>query len=105
MVMQSFAIGVMEMSVMWARTIPMLLERVSVSLPAPVLSHYWALSYYLVAANQDQKGTSYKRESLRFSGSQQLFPVTQQLNDGIRLLQLQALNQKGTIRLCHSSCV
>ena len=38
-------------------------------------------------------------------GSQQLFLVTQQLNDGIRLLQMQALNQSGTIELCHTSCV
>jgi len=30
--------------------------------------------------------------------------VTQQLNDGIRLLQMQALNQGGTIELCHTSC-
>lgn len=30
--------------------------------------------------------------------------VTQQLNDGIRLLQVQALNQSGTIELCHTSC-
>jgi len=30
--------------------------------------------------------------------------VTQQLNDGIRLLQVQALSQNGTIELCHTSC-
>lgn len=33
------------------------------------------------------------------------FLVTQQLNDGIRMLQMQAHNANGTIRLCHSSCV
>lgn len=31
--------------------------------------------------------------------------VTQQLNDGIRMLQMQAHNQSGTIQLCHTSCV
>ncbi|KAJ7293107.1 PLC-like phosphodiesterase [Mycena rebaudengoi] len=30
--------------------------------------------------------------------------VTQQLNDGVRLLQMQAHNESGTIQLCHSSC-
>jgi hypothetical protein len=30
--------------------------------------------------------------------------VTQQLNDGIRLLQLQAHNKSGVIELCHTSC-
>ena|SRR6266545_2979358 len=29
----------------------------------------------------------------------------QQLNDGIRMLQMQAHNSSGVIRLCHSSCV
>jgi len=38
-----------------------------------------------VAANQDQT-------------------VTQQLNDGIRLLQSQAHNENGVIKLCHTSC-
>ncbi|QRV83114.1 hypothetical protein RhiJN_11130 [Ceratobasidium sp. AG-Ba] len=33
------------------------------------------------------------------------YDVTQQLTDGIRLLQLQAHNQNGAIRLCHSSCL
>lgn len=32
------------------------------------------------------------------------YDVTQQLNDGIRMLQVQAHNQNGTIRLCHTSC-
>lgn len=31
--------------------------------------------------------------------------VTQQLNDGIRMLQLQVHNSSGTLQLCHSSCV
>lgn len=31
--------------------------------------------------------------------------VTQQLNDGIRMLQMQAHNNSGTINLCHTSCV
>lgn len=30
--------------------------------------------------------------------------VTQQLNDGIRMLQMQAHNKNGTIELCHTSC-
>jgi len=30
--------------------------------------------------------------------------ITQQLNDGIRMLQMQAHNQTGVIRLCHTSC-
>jgi len=45
----------------------------------------YAVGVGLLAANQDQN-------------------VTQQLNDGIRLLQMQALNQSGTIELCHTSC-
>jgi len=32
------------------------------------------------------------------------YNVTQQLDDGIRMLQLQAHNQSGTITLCHTSC-
>ncbi|KIY51257.1 PLC-like phosphodiesterase [Fistulina hepatica ATCC 64428] len=32
------------------------------------------------------------------------YGVTQQLNDGIRMLQLQAHNLSGTIELCHTSC-
>jgi len=31
--------------------------------------------------------------------------VTQQLNDGIRMLQMQAHNQTGVIQLCHTNCV
>ena len=31
--------------------------------------------------------------------------VTQQLNDGVRLLQMQAHNDSGTINLCHTLCV
>ncbi|RXW12483.1 hypothetical protein EST38_g13370, partial [Candolleomyces aberdarensis] len=31
--------------------------------------------------------------------------ITQQLNDGVRMLQMQAHNQGGVIRLCHSTCV
>ncbi|KAJ3506985.1 hypothetical protein NLJ89_g6553 [Agrocybe chaxingu] len=30
--------------------------------------------------------------------------VTQQLNDGVRMLQMQAHNENGVIRLCHSRC-
>jgi len=33
------------------------------------------------------------------------YDVTQQLNDGIRMLQMQAHNQSGVIRLCHTSCL
>jgi hypothetical protein len=40
----------------------------------------------LLAANQDQN-------------------VTQQLNDGIRMLQMQAFNLSGIIQLCHTSCL
>ncbi|KAI0639539.1 PLC-like phosphodiesterase [Trametes polyzona] len=32
------------------------------------------------------------------------YNITQQLNDGVRMLQSQAHNQNGTIRLCHTSC-
>ncbi|KAI0322183.1 PLC-like phosphodiesterase [Amylostereum chailletii] len=32
------------------------------------------------------------------------YDITQQLNDGIRMLQVQAHNKDGTIELCHSSC-
>ncbi|KAK7463885.1 hypothetical protein VKT23_005820 [Stygiomarasmius scandens] len=32
------------------------------------------------------------------------YDVTQQLNDGIRMLQMQAHNNSGTIQLCHTSC-
>jgi hypothetical protein len=32
------------------------------------------------------------------------YDATQQLNDGVRLLQLQAHNNNGVIQLCHSSC-
>jgi len=45
----------------------------------------YAFGVNLLAANQDQN-------------------VTQQLNDGIRLLQMQALNQNGIIELCHTTC-
>lgn len=31
--------------------------------------------------------------------------VTQQLNDGVRMLQSQAHNKDGMIQLCHTSCV
>jgi hypothetical protein len=31
--------------------------------------------------------------------------VTRQLDDGIRMLQIQAHFQNGVIRLCHTSCV
>lgn len=31
--------------------------------------------------------------------------VTQQLNDGVRLLQVQAHNLSGAIQLCHTTCV
>lgn len=37
-------------------------------------------------------------------GSNQDQSVMQQLNDGIRMLQMQAHNANGTIKLCHSSC-
>ncbi|KAJ6621097.1 PLC-like phosphodiesterase [Mycena sp. CBHHK59/15] len=33
------------------------------------------------------------------------YDVTQQLTDGIRMLQMQAHNSSGTIQLCHSSCL
>lgn len=32
------------------------------------------------------------------------YNVTQQLNDGIRMLQMQTHNQNGVIQLCHTSC-
>lgn len=45
----------------------------------------YAVSTVNLAANQDRN-------------------VTQQLDDGIRMLQLQAHNQSGVIELCHTSC-
>jgi len=33
------------------------------------------------------------------------YDVTQQLNDGIRMLQMQVHNSNGVIQLCHTSCV
>jgi len=33
------------------------------------------------------------------------YNVTQQLNDGVRMLQLQVHNSSGTLQLCHSSCL
>jgi len=33
------------------------------------------------------------------------YDVTQQLTDGVRMLQMQAHNQSGTIQLCHTSCL
>ncbi|KAH9486546.1 putative secreted protein [Psilocybe cubensis] len=45
----------------------------------------YAIGVNNLAANQDQ-------------------PITQQLNDGIRMLQMQAHNESGVIRLCHTSC-
>ncbi|KAJ5226898.1 uncharacterized protein N7469_006904 [Penicillium citrinum] len=38
------------------------------------------------------------------AASNQAFKVTDQLNDGIRMLQFQAHNKSGEIHLCHSSC-
>jgi hypothetical protein len=38
-------------------------------------------------------------------GANQDQDVTQQLNDGIRMLQMQAHNSSGTIQLCHSTCL
>jgi hypothetical protein len=45
----------------------------------------YAIGINNLAANQDQS-------------------ITQQLNDGIRMLQMQAHNESGIIKLCHSSC-
>ncbi|KAF8807790.1 PLC-like phosphodiesterase [Phlegmacium glaucopus] len=45
----------------------------------------YAIGVNTLAANQDQN-------------------VTQQLNDGIRMLQMQAHDQNGIIQLCHTSC-
>jgi len=33
------------------------------------------------------------------------YDVTQQLNDGIRMLQMQAHNKSGVIELCHTTCI
>ncbi|VDB86616.1 unnamed protein product [Peniophora sp. CBMAI 1063] len=38
------------------------------------------------------------------TAANQDYDITQQLNDGIRMLQVQAHNKDGTIELCHSSC-
>jgi hypothetical protein len=37
--------------------------------------------------------------------SRELKIVTQQLDDGIRMLQVQVHNQTGVLQLCHTSCV
>jgi len=47
---------------------------------------------------------SYAIGTVNTLGTNQDQNVTQQLNDGIRMLQMQALNQSGTIQLCHTSC-
>jgi hypothetical protein len=47
---------------------------------------------------------SYAVGATNILGTNQDQTVTQQLNDGIRLLQMQALNQNGTIELCHTTC-
>ena len=107
MVMPSYAVGVMEMSVMWVRTIPMLLKWAPVSLTARILSYPSSLLSVelLFSCIQSRSKWYIFQKSVLFCGSHQLLLVTQQLNDGIRLLQMQALNQGGTIRLCHTSCV
>ncbi|KAH9950903.1 PLC-like phosphodiesterase [Amylocystis lapponica] len=46
---------------------------------------------------------SYAVSSVNIAANQD-YNVTQQLNDGIRMLQMQAHNQSGTIQLCHTSC-
>ncbi|KZV74858.1 PLC-like phosphodiesterase [Peniophora sp. CONT] len=38
------------------------------------------------------------------TAANQDYDITQQLNDGVRMLQVQAHNKDGTIELCHSSC-
>ncbi|KZT02492.1 PLC-like phosphodiesterase [Laetiporus sulphureus 93-53] len=38
------------------------------------------------------------------AAANQDYNVTQQLNDGVRMLQMQTHNESGTIELCHTSC-
>jgi hypothetical protein len=33
------------------------------------------------------------------------YAVTTQLDDGVRMLQMQAHNENGVIKLCHTNCV
>ncbi|EED80483.1 predicted protein [Postia placenta Mad-698-R] len=46
---------------------------------------------------------SYAVSSTNLAANQD-YNVTQQLKDGVRMLQLQAHNQSGVIQLCHTSC-
>ncbi|PCH34019.1 PLC-like phosphodiesterase [Wolfiporia cocos MD-104 SS10] len=46
---------------------------------------------------------SYAVSSTSLAANQD-YNVTQQLKDGIRMLQMQTHNQSGTIQLCHTSC-
>ena len=55
-----------------------------------------------VGANQDQPGKLFK---LFHFERHLIVVVLQQLNDGIRMLQMQAHNAGGVIKLCHSDCV
>jgi hypothetical protein len=55
-----------------------------------------------VAADQDRDG---RYQSLQLQTWRHLSLVTQQLNDGIRMLQVQTHNKSGTIQLCHTNCV
>jgi hypothetical protein len=55
-----------------------------------------------VAADQDRNG---RYQSLQLQTWHHLSLVTQQLNDGIRMLQVQTHNKSGAIQLCHTNCV
>ena len=59
--------------------------------------------HHAVFANQDYNS---KRSDHHY-GCSKLTPtkVTQQLNDGVRLLQMQAHQNSGDIYLCHTACV
>lgn len=58
---------------------------------------------HAVAANQDYNGTLVRY--FTSEGILHWITVTQQLKDGIRLLQVQTHNLNGQIQLCHTSCV
>jgi hypothetical protein len=58
-----------------------------------------------VTVNQDQSSTLPQNKIKIIAHILTSHLVEQQLNDGIRLLQMQAHLENGVIRLCHTSCV
>jgi hypothetical protein len=100
---QIFATALLEMSLSSALMTPMQSGSTIVSPPPP----QWLLEAehgVVVATNQDYNSTSSWNVDTDRSLTDSI-SVTQQLNDGIRMLQMQAHNLTGVIELCHTSCV